>query len=84
MGPHLDVAVGAVENVERDAAATELLQIRADLGVLICPIALQKGDMQIRESLSDLRPLERKAIVDFARDAPCRGNVDEYGMSSAT
>src|SRR6516162_9651715 len=70
-------ALAGVEQIERHAAAAELLQELGDFGVLIGPVALERNDAAFGESLAHGRAVECDALVDQTGDAPGSGQVDK-------
>ena len=71
----------AVEDVERDAVAAELLERAGDLGVRARPVGADRDHAELLHLGDDLGGLERDLLVDLAGDAPGGGEVDEHGTA---
>src|SRR6266436_7406501 len=62
--------LAAVEEIERDAAADELLEESGDLGVLAGPIAFERNDATRGEGMAHRVAVEGDPFIDQAGDAP--------------
>src|SRR5438445_7860671 len=65
----LRVSLAAIEQIERDTVAAELLQETGDFRVLAGPVALEGNDAPCREGRAHRLAVERNAFVDQAGDA---------------
>src|SRR5262249_25445212 len=72
-----------VEQVERNAVASERSEHPRDGGVAIRPVGLERRDAAAGQRLGDGRRPERDALVDQARQAPRGRDVDEDRLPGA-
>src|SRR5579862_9682355 len=74
----LIVPPAAVENVQWNPVATELLQRPRDVWIRACPVGAHGDHTDVAHLVNYGRGVERQALVHLTRDAPRRRKVDEH------
>src|SRR5271163_113449 len=70
-----------VEQIERDAAAAELLQEFGDFWVLARPVTLEGYDAALGEGLAHGAAVEGNPFIDQTGDAPGGGQIDKNRLT---
>src|SRR5271154_2240114 len=73
----------AVDRIERNAVATEILQISGQRRVWSRPVAAHRYDIRSKQSARDRVAIEHRRLVDLAGQTPGRGHVDKHGLALA-